>query len=327
MKLRIAAAVFTTVIFSTGLAQAQQYTWKLVIPANPGQPLYDQSVKQIKEEVKARSGGKMDLNLFAETAMGTGPEIVQNLRAGVVEMHWQAFAITSSYVNDFEFTSLPFIFGDREHFKRFMATEAGSALLTAAEAKGVYVMASNLIGYRFPVSRSKLLETPEDFKGVRIRTMENKMQISTMQALGANPVVLPYGEVYQSIQTGLVDGFFNDRNAFEYLSIHEVAPYFTELPLFSLGLGVAVSKRAFDALPEDLREVVRQVITEKAPRILDRQWKYNVEEEEWRTTLFKKQTKVADITPFVEMVEPVYASFVEKHAGSKKYIDAVNASR
>lgn len=321
------AAALVSASLAMGAVHAQDVTWRLVIPANPGQPIYDATAERIQAGIAERSDGRMQVDLFSETAMGSGPEIVQNLRAGAVEMHWQAFAITASYVPEFEFTSLPFVFNDREHFRRFMDSPAGEQLREAAEAYGVYVMASDLIGYRFPVSNTTLFRTPEDFSGVRVRTMENTIQIETMEALGANPVVLPYGEVYQSLQTGLVEGFYNDRNAFEYLSIHEVAPYLTELPLFSLGLSMVVSKRAFDALDEELQAAVRETVAEAVPEILDMQWRYNIEEQDWKGALFTDHVVVEDAAPFVERVAPMYEAFVAANPGSAAFIEAVEATR
>lgn len=317
----------TSLVLAASSASAQEVEWRLVIPANPGQPLYDLTAELIADEVEARSDGRMTIDLFTETAMGSGPEIVQNLRAGAVEMHWQAFAITASYVPAFEFTSLPFIFADRGHLDRFLDTEGGQQMVAAAEDYGVYIMDPSLTGFRFPVSSSTLFRAPEDFEGVRVRTMENNIQVDTMSALGANPVVLPYGEVYQSLQSGLVAGFYNDRTAFEYLSIHEVAPYLTELPLFSLGLSMAVSKRALDALPDDLNAIVRETIAEGAPVVMDALWAFNIEEEDWKGELFEEHVAVDDIGPFVEAVAPMYEAFVAANPESEPILESVEATR
>jgi TRAP-type C4-dicarboxylate transport system substrate-binding protein len=311
-----------TLAFATGVQEAkEEFTWKLVVAANPGQPLYEQSVERIQERINNESSGRLKIELFSETEMGTGPEVMQNLRAGAVEMHWQAFALTTSYVPDYEFTSLPFIFADREHLNRFLATNAGKKFLRSSEKYGVYIFNTGLIGFRMPVASETLFRTPEDFEGFRMRTMENQIQIQTMRALDANPVVLPYAEVYQGIKTGVVDGYFNDRNSFEYLSIYEVAPYFTELPLFSLGLSLAISKTSFDALPTDLQDLVRTVVEEEVPRILDVQWNYNMQEKEWKTALFKEYHKVEDLTPFIEAVQPMYKKFIEEHPESEEFIE------
>lgn len=328
MRMTLALAVLLAATPLTApTVLAQEVVWRMVMPSNPGQPLYDLTVERIAEPIHERSDGRMRVDMFSETAMGTGPEIVQNLRAGAVEMHWQAFAVTASYVPEFEFTSLPFIFSDREHFRRFVESPEGEKLLRSTEDYGIYILETNLIGYRVPVSSTKLFRTPEDFEGVRVRTMENNIQIQTMEALGANPVVLPYGEVYQSIQTGLIDGFYNDRNAFEYLSIHEVAPYLSEIPLFSLGLSLVVSKRAFDRLPEDLQAIVRETVAEAAPGILDVQWNYNIEEQEWKTALFQDHVSVEDVGLFVEKVAPMFEAFIAANPASAAAIEAVNATR
>jgi len=316
--------------FATGQAEGTKpVTWKLVVPANPGQPLYELSVELIQERIVQETNGRMELEIFSETEMGTGPELVLNLRAGVVEMHWEAFAITQSYVPEFLFTSLPFIFSDRDHFRRFKETEAGQALLSTPEKYGIYILETDLIGYRYPVSSNVLFKSPDDFKGFRMRTMDNILQIDTMRALGANPVVLPYGDVYEGIKKGVVDGYFNDRNSFVYLSIYEVAPYLTELPLFSLGLSLVVSKSQFDALPDDLQQTLRRVVKEASQKILDTQWSYNIEEEDWKSTLFTEYAAISELKlkPFIEKVQPVYEQFISKNPESEKFVEAVEATR
>ncbi len=322
----VLTVVFAGIVMATGTGEGETVTWKLVVPANPGQPLYEESISRIVEPIEASSDGRITIDVFSETEMGSGPEIVQNLRSGAVEMHWQAFAITASYVPEFNFTSLPFIFTNREHFDRFIRTDVGKTLLRSAEPYGVYVFETGLIGYRYPVSNSVLFRTPAEFQGFRMRTMENQLQIQTMEALGANPVVLPYGEVYQSIQNSLVGGYFNDRNSFEYLSIYEVAPYLTELPLFSLGLSLAISKEAFDELPHDLQTIVRTAVEAAVPDILATQWSYNVEETAWKD-LFAETIAVRDIAPFVDKVAPLYDAYIKDNPEGLPFIEGVQAAR
>ncbi|TVQ35976.1 MAG: TRAP transporter substrate-binding protein [Spirochaetaceae bacterium] len=320
--------------FATGraeqAAEARPIVWKFPIASVPGEPYYDLYAQHLKDEIEARTNGRLTIEMFSETEIGTGPEIVLGLQTGAVEMHSQAFSILQSYVPEVSFLSLPFIIEDKDHMARFMETAEGRDLLRAGEDYGVYIFRPGVMGYLFPVARNRVLPTLEDFRGFNMRVIENTMHIDTMRALGANPVVLPYGEVYTGMRTGIVDGYVNDRTSFVYLSIYEVGPYYTELPVFVSGVSMVVSKAAFDALPPDIQIIVREVIEEAVPIVQAYSWEYNVAgDPAWKGQMFREYVSMEEITlePFVKAVAPLYDRFLRENPGQRRFVEAVDRVR
>jgi len=175
--------------------------------------------------------------------------------------------------------------------------------------------------------RGKTISTPSDFEGVKMRTMENKVHIATMQALGANAEPIPFPEIYNALQTKQVDGMYNDANVFLQISTYEVAPYVSELPLFTSYEVVSVSKSAFDSLPDDLKPIVREYLEKMEDSVLTEGSKINegAIAKLMDMGVLKGHNVVTDLAPFREKVKPVYEDYYKDHPEARELVEFVTS--
>ena len=141
-------------------------------------------------------------------------------------------------------------------------------------------------------------------------------------------MVVAYSEIYSALDTGVVDAWMNDGIAFKNLSIAEVAPYYTDMPLFASTQTCIVSKKSLEALDEETRGVVETVVKEEMPGVVKAGWEQNrAVLDELKKDAFKEYSVVEDTAPYLEKVQSVYDNLVTEYPDCQKYIDAINEVR
>jgi C4-dicarboxylate-binding protein DctP len=153
---------------------------------------------------------------------------------------------------EFEVFDLPYIFDDYQELHKVTQGPIGAALLKKLESKGIVGLAYWDNGFK-DMSANKALRKPEDFKGLKMRIQSSKVLDAQMRALGANPQVMAFSEVYQALQTGVVDGTENPPSNLYTQKMHEVQKFLTISEHGYLGYAVIVNKKFWEGLPADIR--------------------------------------------------------------------------
>ena len=163
---------------------------------------------------------------------------------------------------EFEVFDLPYIFDElRRRCTRSPRARSASALFKKLESKGIIGLAYWDNGFKV-MSANKPLRTPEDFKGLKMRIQSSKVLEAQMRALGAIPQVMAFSEVYQALQTGVVDGTENPPSNFYTQKMHEVQKYMTLSDHGYIGYAVIVNKKFWDGLPADIRGQLEKAMKE-----------------------------------------------------------------
>jgi len=326
-------SIFIFVLLLVGLicvqvsfAAKDQIVWKFSISNEQNDPTTIALQKYLCDEVFDKTNGGLKIEIYPSFVLGAERDSTQLLQDGSIEVMVQTLGILSTFVPEFNFLTLPFIFDNREHFRKFKKTDLWKNLTAKTQEKGIILFGTNYTGERIPVFRTKPVTKAEDFKGLKIRVMENKMQINTVKALGAIPVTLPFPEIYSSLQHKVVDGMFNDADAINRISAYEVAPYLTNLPFFVSVMNLSVSKIAFEKLPEEYQNVVREIFVKNYPKIgeIEYQYNYNIYQKIVMED-FPFFNNIFDLSSFREAVKSVYDDLEKTYPGTKKYIDAIKA--
>src|SRR5260221_7548440 len=155
-------------------------------------------------------------------------------------------------VREFEVFDLPYLFDNYDELHRVTRGPVGASLLKKLEAKGIIGLAYWDNGFK-DMSANKPLRKPEDFRGLKLRIQSSKVLDAQMRALGASPQVMAFSEVYQALQTGVVDGTENPPSNFYTQKMYEVQKYLTLSNHHYLAYGVIVNKKFWDGLPADIR--------------------------------------------------------------------------
>lgn len=316
------------VCFQISFAANDTIVWKFCTGENAGSLMQLASQKYLCDEVFDKTNGGLKIEMYPSFALGGERDLVQSLQTGSLEVARLSEGITVTFFPGFGFVSLPFIIDNEEHFNKIIKTDIWKNLVEETQQHGVIFLGTSYLGGRLPVFTKKPITKPEDFKGLNMRTMENEIQIKTMKALGATPVPLPYPDIYNALRTKLVDGMFNDPLAIDRLSAYEVAPYLTNLPLFASLTSIAISKIAFEKLPEKYQDVVREIFIENIPKVNRIGYQGNIASlKEMVIERYPFYNNIFDLTPFRKATKSVYDDFENKYPDSKNIIDLVDSLR
>jgi C4-dicarboxylate-binding protein DctP len=164
-------------------------------------------------------------------------------------------------VKEFEVFDLPFIFDNTAELHKVTQGPVGKLLLSKLEPKGIRGLAFWDNGFK-SFSANKPLRAPADFRGVKMRIQSSKVLEAQMRALGSLPQVMAFSEVYQALQTGVVDGTENPISNLYTQKMHEVQKHLTLSEHGYLGYAVIVNKKFWDGLPADVHAQLEQAMKE-----------------------------------------------------------------
>jgi C4-dicarboxylate-binding protein DctP len=187
---------------------------------------------------------------------------MEALQIGAVQMLAPSLAKFGPLgVRSFELFDLPYIFPNKETLYRVMDGEIGKKLFGMLDAKGITGLGFWDNGFK-QMSANKPLHSVDDFKGLKLRIQSSKVLEAQMKALGANPQVMAFSEVYSALQQGVVDGTENPMSNLYTQKMHEVQKHLTLSDHGYLGYAVIVNKKFWDDLPADLRATLDKAMQE-----------------------------------------------------------------
>ena len=211
------------------------------------------AAERFRELVEKNLKGRVKVELYPNSTLYKDKEELEALQLGAVQMLAPSLAKFGPLgVKEFELFDLPYIFPGKDVLYRVTEGPIGKDLFKKLESKGITGLAFWDNGFKV-MSANKPLKTPADFKGLKMRIQSSKVLDAQMRALGANPQVLAFSEVYQALQTGVVDGTENPPSNLYTQKMHEVQSNVTVSNHGYLGYAVIVNKKFWDGLPADIR--------------------------------------------------------------------------
>jgi C4-dicarboxylate-binding protein DctP len=215
-----------------------------------------------KKRADELTKGKVKVEVYANSTLYKDKEEMEALQLGAVQMLAPSLAKFGPLgVREFEVFDLPFMFDDYNDLHKVTQGEAGKQLLAKLEPKGIRGLAFWDNGFK-SFSANKPLKNPEDFKGLKMRIQSSKVLEAQIRALSALPQVMAFSEVYQALQTGVVDGTENPISNLYTQKMHEVQKHLSLTNHGYLGYAVIVNKKFWDGLPADVRGQLDQAMAE-----------------------------------------------------------------
>ncbi len=206
--------------------------------------------------------GKVKVEVYANSTLYKDKEEMEALQLGAVQMLAPSLAKFGPLgVKEFEVFDLPYIFDSYQELHKVTQGPAGQALLAKLEPKGIKGLAYWDNGFK-SFSANKPLKTPADFRGQKMRIQSSKVLEAQMRALGSLPQVMAFSEVYQALQTGVVDGTENPISNLYTQKMHEVQKHLTLSEHGYLGYAVITNKKFWEGLPADIRGQLEQAMKE-----------------------------------------------------------------
>lgn len=213
-----------------------------------------------KKEAEARTKGRVQVQVFANSTLYKDKEEMEALQLGAVQLLAPTFSKFGPLgVKEFEVFDLPYLFDNLDEARRVTQGPLGRQLLDKLPAKGIVGLAFWDNAFKQMTANIPLRKV-DDFKGKKLRIQSSKVLDSQMRALGALPQVLAFAEVYQALQTGVVDGQENPATNIYTQKFHEVQKYMTMTDHGYHGYVLISNKKFWDSLPPDVRNTLDGVI-------------------------------------------------------------------
>jgi len=211
---------------------------------------------KFKELAEARTKGRVKVDVYANSTLFKDGEEMQMLQLGNVQILAPSVSKFGPLgVRAFEVFDLPYIFDNDKDLHNVTQGRIGQQLFKMLESKNITGLAFWDNGFK-EMSSNKPLRTPADFRGQKIRIQSSKVLDAQMRALGATPQVMAFSEVYQALQTGVVDGQENTWSNIYTQKFHEVQKYITVSDHGVIEYAVITNKKFWDGLPADIRTIL-----------------------------------------------------------------------
>jgi C4-dicarboxylate-binding protein DctP len=267
-----------------------------------------QGAEKFKELAEKYTAGKVKVEIYPNSQLYKDKEEVEALQLGAVQMLAPSLAKFGPLgVKEFEVFDLPYILPDKAALGRITKGPIGKGLLAKLEPKGIKGLAYWDNGFKIMTGNKPLIHVA-DFRGMKMRIQSSKVLEAQFRALGAIPQVLAFSEVYQAMQTGVVDGGENTPSNCYTQKMNEVQKYMTVSNHGYIGYAVIVNKKFWDGLPADVRAQLDKAMAEATDYANSISQKENDEAiaamKKAGTTTFHEQT-AAEKAEWIKALQPV----------------------
>ncbi len=171
------------------------------------------AMTEFADKVEERTNGRIQVRILPNGQLGSENENMEQLMAGVISMTKVSAPGLATYNESYHAFGLPYIFDDTEDFYHVMDSDPMQDFFLSSSDDGFVTLTYYTSGARSFYTKNKAIRTPADLKGLKIRVQDMKSQTDMMKALGGIPVAMSYGDVYTSLQTGIIDGTENNETA------------------------------------------------------------------------------------------------------------------
>jgi C4-dicarboxylate-binding protein DctP len=260
MKLRLLLAITLVLALSVpALAEPIVIKFSHVVAVDTPKGQAAEYFKKLAEE---RTKGAVKVEVYPNSQLYKDKEETEALQIGSVQMLAPSLAKFGPLgVKEFELFDLPYIFDDYEALHKITEGQVGRKLMDKLEAKGIHGLAFWDNGFKV-MSANTDIRKPEGMKGLKVRIQSSKILDAQMRALNAIPQVMAFSEVYQALQTGVVDGTENPPSNLYTQKMFEVQKYVATTNHGYLGYAVITNKKFWDELPADIRSILEGCIAD-----------------------------------------------------------------
>src|ERR1041384_2721659 len=241
-----------------------------ILPPTSDQGL---AIEYFAKRIKEQTNGEIEIQVFHAGELGKSiPSQLENLVSGAQDLFIDTFDYFKAWDPRFGVVNTPFVFRDREHFKKFLSSDLFNDMVASLEKRGVVFLGKRSynwlrVGERGLITRTPIMK-PDDLKGYKLRMFQAEAPIKAWAAFGANIQVIPWPDVYTALATGTVDGLTGVLST-SYLVKHtEVARYFTNVSEYYQIVAPIVSKRTWDKLTPEQKKIFEDTAKEAGEEYL-----------------------------------------------------------
>ncbi len=237
------------------VSAAPKYNWKLASVLPEAHPVH-KALVFFADKLAERTKGEVKVMLFPAGQLGGEKDFIEGVKLGSIEFAKVSSAPMGQYAPSFQVMSLPFIWRNADHQHKVVQGAIGKRLMADTEQFGFKSLAFLDAGFRSVTTVKAPVFTPADLKGLKVRVMQSKPLIDTINAFGAVAVPMSQTEVYTALQTKVIDGWENNEPTVLSFNMQEVCKYYSYTRHSSIPDYFMMSKKVFDAAPKNIQDAI-----------------------------------------------------------------------
>lgn len=258
--------------------------------------------------VKEKSHGKLLISIYPNQQLGTERECLELLQIGSLAMTKVSASVLESFSPLYKVLSMPYLFRNDEHRFKILDGEIGKELLKSSETSLIRGLCYYDAGSRSFYTKDKLIKTPNDLKGMKIRVMQSATAVKMVNLLGGSATPIASGELYTALQQGVVDGAENNFPTFYATKHYEICKYFSVDEHASIPDVLVISTKVWNKLSLQMKKWLTEAINESVA----------YQKKLWKEATIRAMEKVKeagvqiyypDKKPFIEKVQPLYDEY------------------
>ncbi|GHB38871.1 TRAP transporter substrate-binding protein [Mongoliitalea lutea] len=318
-------AILYIPLFMTCTGQRSERIIKLGHGLGVTHPVHEAMV-YMADLVREKSNGQLEIKVYPNAQLGTERELVELLQIGSLGMTKVSAATLESFAPRIQVFSMPYIFEDDDHRDLVLKGEVGKELLLEGEQFWLRGLCYYDAGKRSFYTKQKPVETLDDIKGLKIRTLESNMAINMIKSFGSSPTPVSYGELYTALQQGIVDGAENNPPSLYTSRHYEVCKYYSINEHTAVPDVVVISTKVWNLLTDQEKEWLQEAADESA--VYQYQlWEKSVEESLREMEKAGVIISYPDQTPFREAVLSLYESVRQNNPEVYQLVERIRAVR
>ncbi len=284
------------------------------------------AMTEFAQKVEERTNGRIQVKIFPNGQLGSETENMEQLMAGVIAMTKVSAPGLATYNEAYHTFGLPYLFDDTEDFYHVMDSQQMRDFFLSTADDGFVTLTYYTSGARSFYTKDKAIRTPEDLHGLKIRVQDMQSQTDMLEALGGIPVAMSYGDVYTSLQTGIIDGTENNETALTTGKHGEICKVFSKDEHAMIPDVMVMSAQIWNNIsPED-----QQIILEAAYESTDSHkiaWDAAIEEavQEAKDTMGVTFVEDVDKEAFREATAGLVDEYCARYPGVQQMVDLINS--
>lgn len=224
------------------------------------------ALQEFADTVEERTEGEVSIRLFLNGVLGSETETLEQLKQGALDMTRASAGNLENFSPVFRVFTLPYIFRDEDHFYRAMTGPVADEVYEATRGEGFVGLTFFDSGARSFYTKDRPINTPDDLRGLKLRVLPSNNSIRMLEMMGGTPTPMAYGEIYTSLQQGVIDGAENNITALTVGRHGEVAKFYSQDEHLRIPDFLVISTAAEEKLTPEQRQILKDAAVETTER-------------------------------------------------------------
>lgn len=280
------------------------------------------------EQVKEKTNGTVNIQIIPNGTLGSESDMISQIQAGALDMAKVSASTLGNFSEKYNAFSVPYVFDDQAHYYTYMDSDSAQAVFESTDDQGFRGLTWLDSGARSFYTKATAIRTPADLKGLKIRVQDMKSQTDMMNYLGGIPVAMSYGDVYTSLQTGIIDGTENNETALTTGKHGEVCKVYSVDQHAMIPDVLIMSEKVWKQISPEDQEIILEAAhnSTEAHKVM---WDTAIEEavKEAQETMGVEFVYDVDKEAFREATQPMIEAYENEYPGVKTLMDTIEAAR